>query len=405
MAKIFTAVYLDNLKHEKKSDFFLPNERAVRTAIVMNDWVPLRIREKKVFWYQREWINRDYKIRFLRAVSFHCEAGLSPGKALFLVIEGETHSEKRLELEPALEVLNRGGAFSDALLQLKMFDKAIIAMLKAGEKTGTIKHSIEAAVSYLEARKSIWKTLASALGILSFDIFSAVSMVIGMQFTFLPWLEKNGLATDNPEAVEKFSSSLKIAYTVNGFLLGIAVLAVLGGALAVLFIFIKKGAIKDIFENTMSKLPLLRSVMFDGSLSDTFYITGKTMKGNVPFSVAIETAAEATSLPMIVRLWTDAKERILKGIPIHRALDSKLLTKAEKLELEAHQNNKQLSELFISMADERGYTYRKGMRKLVIFVTIATVVYTAIVVLVGLKVLWVQNEGFMESLKSFGGGF
>src|SRR5208337_5611410 len=125
-----------------------------------------------------------YKIRFLDAIKFHTDVGMSAEQALKIFIEGETHSRKRMEFEPALEVIRGGGTFTDALEHISVFDRVSIAMLRAGEKAAFIKQSIKLVVEHLENKQKIWTTFVGGVGLMSADITSAIMSLFLIQYRF-----------------------------------------------------------------------------------------------------------------------------------------------------------------------------------------------------------------------------
>lgn len=404
MPKIYTAVYMDDNLKEFKQTFFLPDERSVRDAIRQNKGVPLCIREKKYKWWQREWVNKDYKIRFLRAIGFHTNAGLSPERALAIVVESESHTGKRVEIEPAFEVIKRGGCFSEAMEQIRMFDKSVIAILKSGEKGMHLKQAIKLAIDYMEEKKKMWKTFTGGLAFLSFDVFSAVSSVLGIQFVFIPWLKENGIsAAAKQEEAQKFNDALNNLQLFNAAFLVITILFTLLSIIFIFCVFSKNENARKLIDAVSNRIPIVRSIVYDGLLADTFSIVGRMLKGHVQFDIATETAADSAPIHAVKKLWWEAKQRILFGDTIARAMDSPLLTKGEKIELNAHQNSQQLGDIFLSMSEERNYFHKRGIKAGIYISLMAVILYAAAVSLIGLKALMIQNEGVMGSFNSMGG--
>lgn len=404
MTTIFTATYILNGKGVRK-DFFLPDEGSVRSAIWQQGGTPLTIRERTAAWYQKPWvrIDKEEKIRFLHAVSLHAET-FAPARALMMTIESEQDTRKRLEYERALEVISGGGYFSEAVLQLGMFDKAVIAILKEGEETGTLKGAILAAIDYMETRKKIWKEFAAAAAWLGMDAASALSSLLGMQFGFLPWLERSAATWQGGADAVRLKGAIRLAYACNEVLLAIAFVVLVAALLLGVGTFVKKGAIRDYVERAFIRFPFLRSVILDGSFADSFFILGRMLKGGVDLLSALQTASEATTIPTVMRYWRTVRGRIFDGTTTHRAFDSRLITDAERKVLSAHQNNAQLGALFLSMAETRGYSYQRGLRRLVRAATLATVLYIAASVGTAVYVSYIQNQGLTESIRNIGTG-
>lgn len=404
MTAFYTAIYMDHLRHEKKQDFFLPTERAVRQEILKMGYTPLSIRRREVAWWQREYISKTHKIKILSSVAFHIEAGMSAGKALSLVIDGEQDATKRVDYEPALEVLRRGGQFSEAIEQLQLYDRSVVAMLRAGERVGQLARVVRTAVKHMEAKRNSWKVLGATLGWLSFDMFSSISSVIGTQVYFLPWLEKNGIESKDAAAVQKFHDSVHLAYWLNGTLLAILILA----TLAIVFLgagyTFGRGKFRDQVEGVIIRIPFLRSFLFDGALSDTFGIVGRMIQGYSHFAEAAQTAADATYLPGVRKYWETVVARIYDGFGIAQAMRSPLLTRAEQIELEAHHNSEQLALVLLAISEERDDLAKQGTRRIVMFATASMVLFSVLTTVIGIWLLIVQGGGMDATLSSLSGG-
>ncbi|MFO0753547.1 MAG: type II secretion system F family protein [Thermodesulfovibrionales bacterium] len=401
MATIFTATYILHGKGVRR-DFFLPDEGSVRSAIWQQGGTPLTIRERTVARHQKPWvrIDREEKIRFLHAVSLHAET-FAPAKALMMTIESEQDTRKRLEYERALEVISAGGYFSEAITQLGMFDKAVSAILKEGEATGTLKEAILAAIDYLESRKKVWKEFAAAAAWLGIAGCPALRAVVGMQFGFRPWRHRRG---GGGGGGAKMKEAVSFAYVCNEILLAVAFVVLAVALLFVVGTFVKKGTARDSVDRAFTKFPFLRSVALDGTFADSFFILGRMLKGGVDLVSALQTASEATAIPAAVRYWHTVRGRIFDGTMTHRAFDSPLITDAERKVLGAHQNNTQLGAIFLSLAETRGYSCQRGLRRLVRMATLATVLYIAASAGTALYVSYIQNQGLTESLRNIGTG-
>ncbi|MBZ0158347.1 MAG: type II secretion system F family protein [Alphaproteobacteria bacterium] len=404
MATIFTAKYILNGKGIQK-DFFLPDEGSVRSAIWQQGGITLSIRERDVVQYRRPWvrIDKEEKIRFLHAVSLHAET-FAPAKALMMTIESEQDTGKRIEYERALEVINGGGYFSEAIMQLGMFDKAVVAILKEGEETGTLKKAIVDAIDYLESRKRVWKEFRAAAGWLGIDVISALLSVVGMQFGFLPWLEKSGAMGQGGAKAGQLKEAIRLAYVCNEVLLAIAFFVMSVALFLAVGTYLKKGAIRDHVERAFIRFPFLRSVILDGTFADTFFILGRMLKGGVDLLSALQAASEATSIPAVIQYWRTVRGRIFDGTTTHRAFESKLITDAERKVLSAHQNNTQLGDLLLSMAETRGYSYQRGLRRLVRAAGVSTVLFITASMGSALYVSYIQNQGITEQMRYLGEG-
>ena len=153
--KLFHAKYAQ-MRHGSvnvlEDDFYLPDQHAVRRQLRSNGFYPINIREQKPPLF--EWADvrsRAWQIQLLRALRFQ-GATASAGTALLNIIEGESDPKRRLAFLPTRTVLKGGGAFSDALRELRLLDAATMAIITAGERAGDLKGVIQHAIEHTEEK-------------------------------------------------------------------------------------------------------------------------------------------------------------------------------------------------------------------------------------------------------------
>ncbi|MFD2274160.1 type II secretion system F family protein [Undibacterium arcticum] len=134
-------------------------------------------------------ITGAYKEQFLRAIYFNCSA-MSAAKALEAVIESDT-SSVRTQLNPALAIIKRGGSFMEAIEALNAFDESTLAILEAGERTGTLSEAINTAVEHLQSSATTAKLMIGMGTFAAIEVFMAVSSLLGNRYGMLPSMTKN----------------------------------------------------------------------------------------------------------------------------------------------------------------------------------------------------------------------
>jgi type II secretory pathway component PulF len=407
MSVFFTVTYLLPGKRGFKKvvqDFFLPNSAAVRREVQKLGGTVVSINNRQQKWYNREFFGTAYKVGFLRSVSFQLGAGISPGRSLALVIEGETNSAKRRSLEPAMEVLNRGGTFLEAVQSLQMFDRGTIAILSAGEVVGSIREVINSAIENMEERGKTWKILLAAVGWLWFDISTGLSAVVGVQWTALPWLRENGISSKNAAEVAKFNHALDVAYIVNSTLLGVAVLVIIFFAIVSFSYLFFGRRERHIGSILLNKIGFLHRLIANTGFGESFYIVGRMLKGHVQFSEAVKVAMDSSTLGEIRAYWQGVYDRIRQGDTIDHAMRSDNLGRAEMLQISAHQNSEQLARVILNIASERTEAARRNLRKVVSSAVIVTMLYTVASVGNVIYVVAAQGSGLNASMSSMSSG-
>lgn len=386
---------------EATQSFFLPDQASVRHELIRDGLTPISIEQRRLHWWEKEIVSKEYRLSFLRAIAFHVKTGLSAGRSLELVIEGEENERLRVDLEPALEVLKRGGGFVPALRMLNFFDRATLAILEAGERTGALPSSIQSAVQYLESRNASWKLMIGAFSWMFIDFTTVISMLFAMQFQALPWLEKNGIESKDPQAVQAFNDALNTAYILNGTLLWSATLVTVFLTILIgVYVFIP--AYRDKVDQMMTKVPFLGAAIEHGAMATTASIVSRMLRGFVRLTDAAEVAASATISVRVANLWHGARARMLNGLRPGQALNAEPLTKSERLTISAHQDATQLADVLQAVSERREEMATKSRRQLIVYTFYISLLYGAAGVLVALWVLWIQNQGMMATLGNIG---
>lgn len=392
---------------QERKLFFNANEQDVRREVSRMGATLLDVTTKHRTIWNREYYSRDYKTSFLKALAFHVDVGTSAGHALRLVIETEANQSKRAEMQPALEILNSGGRFSDALAMLPFIDRPISALLEAGDITGYIKEAVHDAIALMEKRKGIWKTITATFGWIVFDMFSMVSTVYTMQWVAIPWLRDHPPKTADQNKILEFNARLDQVEMWNMLLTIFTTLVCVGFTAAVVAFFFGSNQTKDKISHALVKLPLLRRVFMDGSLADSFLLLGRMTKNGVPLVRSMDILANFTSITIISSFWLNVRQSIIGGWDTVRAFQAGgLLSRQELIVMAAHQDRQQLAKIMESMSENRQGESERGVRQFVTWSVVLTIMYMMVVMGMAMWLLTVQDMGLGASFDDLmNGGF
>lgn len=391
--RFYQATFLFN-GQEKTEEFYMANRQMVRNELSNRGIIPTRVVEMSSPWWKEEYISLAYKKRFLRAVGFHVKAGMTPGKALQIVTEGEENHSVRKKLELAQQVMIRGGMFSDAIDTLDFYPYAVIALLAAGEKTGTLPESIDMANQYMTEAKSNNKGYITSATWFGAEFFMAVSGVVAVQYQFLPWIKDQAGKAKNEGSAELLMDKIDLALIVNGGLLILAIVFLIG--LIALFgtLFYAKGEVKLKAAQYVSKLPGMKPVIYDSEFYVAFSLIAKMLSKGVPFSEAIKTCEETSKMPDITELWRKIQARVKSGFTIAHSMSYRAyFSKAELVELQAHQDAKQLQQVIETMAEDRKEMALQGKKRVVMMGFAISMGYSFASALIAIWALMLQSQG------------
>lgn len=406
MSGFFIVDYVDQTGAVKRSIFYCDTLDELHSQIAALNCHLIRAHRKIYSRLNAGFVSLDYRVRFLRALLTHIKNAQSSGRALALVIESEYSTRLRAKLLPALDVLNRGGDFSQALDHLRIFNRTVISILRGAESVGDIGKGVEAAVRYLRSLREAQHKLLIALGALGFDLFAAFSSIGLLQYVALPWLEQNGMKQGRPEKIAAFKAAIANAYVANSVLLWTTIMAcaLITGILAVgLF---GNSRLRLLADQALLRIPVLRALFIHRAIADTFGIVATMLSGRVTFERAITTAQHATLVPTVSHYWSLVLRRLSNGIVPSLAMRSDMLAKAEILAITNSPDTTQLSGTLLEIAADRELFAKEAADHLIQFAIAVAMAYMLAVFGIGFYVLDVQGTGMDAMMEmASGGGF
>jgi type II secretory pathway component PulF len=348
-----------------------------------------------------EWMevrSRAWQMQLLRALRFQ-SATASAGTALLNIIEGEQDSRRQLAFLPCRTVLKGGDSFSEALRALKLMDAATMAIITAGERAGDLKSVIQHAIEHTEEKCKGTKIIMAAISWMAFDTLNVVSVVWAAQFQGIPYLKTSMKSTD-PDKVAHFNHAITVASWINGSLLALIIFLMAGAALLFVVYWLNRHRADHFTARMMMKAPVLSSYVRNVSLQNTFKLMQRLLLGKVPLADTLSIIVENTFEPATRLYLNESRDRIMAGVEPSRALARWPLNKGERDQIATIQSVDQLSEVYASIAEERGSMAKADKRRLAIMGVFGTMVVIGAVVLNAIYLLSIQNEGMLGNLTS-----
>lgn len=333
--------------------------------------------------------SRDYKAQFLTAIHFNVQAGMSAGKALEKVIENETGA-MRTDLNFALNVLRAGRPFLEAMEALNFFDATTLAILEAGEQAGRLPNALRTAVDHYLKSSAALKMMFGAVSWTILDIVMAISSVVGNRYSMIPMLMEN--KPTEPDKALAFEENMQLAILVNDVMLWATV------ALAVFVGWIIKSYVgtnmvnKAKAEKVVMRIPAISDAIKNTGISASATVMSSLLKAGVPLDEAIQIARKASKVPMVIAYWNEVERRLQNGDSVAQALNQDMLDQSERLVIAAHGDRQQLAQAMDSIATKREELAAKASKRFAMFAFLASLVYSAIAVVITLWMVFMQSE-------------
>ena len=306
-------------------------------------------------------LTREYKEQFLRAIYFNCTA-MSAAKALEAVIESDT-SDVRPQLNPALAIIKRGGTFMEAIAGIGVFDESILAILEAGERTGTLSESINTAVEHLKSSAATAKIMIGMGLWAGVEILMAVGSLFGNRYGMLPKMEQSMPEDATPEKIAKLKLVIHYAYISNDIMIWATMLFFIVTIMGIYAYFDDDVRFRKWVDEKVQKIPALGETVQNGAIASSFKVAATLLKGGVHLNVALTIAEKASRVPSVFGFWQEAKKRLENGESVSTSLRQPLLDNSNQLLISAHTNSKQLADSFNVVAERAGVDAKKSASK------------------------------------------
>lgn len=125
------------------------------------------------------------KINFTRNLGAMLEAGLALSRALSVLEKQTKNSKFKAVIGDLIQEIDKGSTFSDALAKHpKVFSKLLIAMVNAGEQSGTLSDSLKIVASQMDSAYSLDKRIKGAL-MYPAVILTAMVIIAILMFVFV----------------------------------------------------------------------------------------------------------------------------------------------------------------------------------------------------------------------------
>lgn len=341
--------------------------------------------------WQREYFSPGYKIAFLNAMNLRLQAGESVGRALTAVVLAERNPAKRRDMAPALEALDQGDLVSNAIGKLGFFDSTVLAILRAGERSG-MRDAISSATAHLSVKQAWLRQHALVIFILLNELLSAVFAPVVLYTEVLPWIREHITPPTAPEALLAYQADMALAENLTIGLIGLTVFLLIIGSV-------------NTYRISRQQAPT-RVLMFfsDSAMGVGFKLAAAMLKAGVTIEeVARDLSTQAPGWSR--RFWAEVHGQLNLAMEPAQALLQQGLTAEEKSLLANHANARQLAETLIVLAGDREQRAKRGRDLLLVGGTVLTVAYIFMCLGIAIWIYMTYNSTLSAGLDALSNGF
>jgi general secretion pathway protein F len=375
------------------------NEEQVVYELRRNGGIPVEVRAIRPTSNFLNPVSRDYKQQFMLAIYFNTQAGLSAGRALKLVIEAE-NGPLRQRLNYAYLILDGGGSFLEAMDALDFFDRTTLAIMEAGERTGTLSNAINTAVEYYQSRATTLKILLGTAIFTAVEVTFSIASLIGNRTAVLPAIEKEISENASTEKIVSIKRGIGVAYFANDLMLVLSLALIVFAAVCFYGYLNGSPKFRRKVDAIILRIPAIRDIVLHGAVTNSAKVAVSLIRGGVDLIASIAIAEKASRVPRVVDYWRSAVKRIEDGEDITLALAQSPLENSERTLIRSHTDRSQLARAFEVIAERRASLAQRAARKFQVFSFVATLAFALVAVLIALFVALIQSQGTMSSLNS-----
>lgn len=262
-------------------------------------------------------VKRADIIRMARNLSAMLNAGLSISRALG-VIERQSNSAALKKVTAGLsESIRKGTSFNEALaLYPKVFPEIFIAMVRAGEESGSLSESLDVVGLQMNRSEELSRKVRGAMIYPSIVISAIIIVTILMLIYVVPTLTSTftSLGVKVPLATQVI---LRLSnFMVNNLLIVLPslVLLVVGG---VFFVRSKRGA--DIVLWISLHLPVIGGIVRETYTARAARTLSSLLSASVPVLDALSITKSVVHAEIFASVVSEAEEKVRKGEPLSKS--------------------------------------------------------------------------------------
>lgn len=385
-----------------KKTFFALDAEEVLAEIREAGFTPISIKERRLSGIDRQFVLNANRLAFLRAMLSYARAGMTPTICLQRAIDLTENIKLRAQIQPASEILRRGGGFLEAVQALRMFDRASVAFLDASARGGRLQLTLPGLIDHLEHKARITKEVSGRLSVVMIEFVMAFLSVIAMEVAGFDAVTAFGGAT-TPEGIAALDSAVATARAINWVLILLAVVPACLGAALFLAGLSNDDRAQDWAGRTYARIPFLRDLFLAIGVTETFSIVARMVESGVRLQDAIRTAVFSTTFPPLRRYWERVHRQVDNGAMVATAFSDPLLSEPENHTIRALATRDQLVETLDQIAGQRRDGAVAAGRRLAAAGFVVVVGYILASVFAMIYVVMAQNSALMDGFSAVTG--
>ena len=298
------------------------NERAAGKLLLDRGFVPESLREEGTSILEKlNGVTTKDKIVFTRQFATLVGAGLPLANSLRTVADQTQNKKMRAIIEEILADVESGRSLGDAFAKHpKVFDKVYLALVKAGEVSGTLDESLRRIAAQQEKDAAMMSKIRGAMTYPLIVLAVIIGVIIFMMSTVVPQVE--GLYEDLGEELPPLTAFMVALANFGAQFWWLIVLVLLGLVGALLQFRRTKTGIR-FFANFKLNVPLFKG-LFQRLYMARFARTAQILLATgVPMLDTLKISGDAVNNVVVQKSIDEAAEKVQAGKALSVALKDK----------------------------------------------------------------------------------
>jgi general secretion pathway protein F/type IV pilus assembly protein PilC len=286
----------------------LVKERLKRDAVMVTSLIQIERRPR------RSELDGNMLLAFTRELGQLLSAGLPLYEGLLTIEEKYRRHRTHALFLDLCDRLRSGDQLSEILRRYpKSFDSVYVAMIQAGESTGSLPWVFEQLHLLIERRQKLKKQLISAMAYPAFLGVFCFIVIIGLFLFVIPSMQE---LFEGRQLHPLTESVLFISTFIQNHFLSLAL--VTGSAIAsAVWLFKKKGHLVHLW---LLRVPLVKTILLQAALIRFCRSTSVLLYGGVPLVSALALSRATMKNPPLEKTILSAEARITEGQPLSEEL-------------------------------------------------------------------------------------
>ncbi len=256
-------------------------------------------------------VKQDELVMVTRNLGSMLNAGLTISRALSVIQRQSKNPRLKAVIKEIIERINAGGQFYEALKEHpRVFDDLFVAMVKAGEESGTLAESLRVLAIQMERSSNLKKKIKGAMMYPSIVISVMIIIGILMMIFVMPKITAvfKGVGQELP-------ATTKFLIATSDFMVNYTALALGGLALIIgsFFYFLRTKWGKITTSWIIPKLPVIGTLAKETNAARTARTLSSLLNSGVDVIQSIEITEEVVQNVFYKKILREARNRVEKG--------------------------------------------------------------------------------------------